>query len=69
MYVFWQAEEWIDAVVQPKESEIPPRRVLLEKEERWQDHKGGSYEAQSSRDRGKGSSSVLFKERKKRYPL
>lgn len=54
MYVFWQAEEWIDAVVQQEESEIPPRWILLEEEERREDHKGGSYEAQSSRDRGKG---------------
>lgn len=49
----FQAKERLHAVVQQKEGTLPPRWLLLEEEEGWQDDEGGPYEIKSARDRGK----------------
>lgn len=43
-----QATEWVYDPLQQEEGEIQKRWLLLEEEERWENHTGGSHEAQSA---------------------
>lgn len=50
--LYFQATKWVYDPVQQEESEVQERRLLLEEKERWQDHAGGSHEAESAGSRG-----------------
>lgn len=47
-----QATEWFHDLVQSEEGEVQKGWLLLEEEERREDHPGGSHEAQSPGSRG-----------------
>ena len=44
--IFFQAQIWIYAFVQPQEGPLQKGWILLEEEEGWQDHQRGPHEAQ-----------------------
>lgn len=50
-----QATEWVYDPLQQEEGEVQKRWLLLEEEERWENHAGGSHEAQST---GSGGEAV-----------
>lgn len=50
---FYKTSEWLDDPVQQEEGKVQEGWLLLEEEERWEDHAGGSHEAQSPRSGGK----------------
>lgn len=47
-----QASEWLHDFVQQEEGEVQKGWLLLEEEERREDHPGGSHEAESPGSRG-----------------
>ncbi len=47
-----QAAEWVYDPLQQEEGEVQKGWILLEEEERWENHAGGSHEAQSAGSRG-----------------
>lgn len=46
--LWFQAAEWVDDTVQQEEGEVQKGRILLEEEERWEDHARRSHEAESA---------------------
>lgn len=53
VFTFFQAQKRFNAIIQQEEGALPSGRLLLEKEERWENNKGRPHEAESTRNRGK----------------
>lgn len=49
----FQAKEWVNVTLQPKESTVSQRWILLEEKKRWENYKGRPHEIESPRNRGR----------------
>lgn len=56
-----QTKKRVNVVIFQKEGSLSTGWLLLEKEERWKDYTRRSYEAESSRNRGKSKKNTLLK--------